>query len=541
MTQKLSLRIIVTGCVLSALMTMSAVYLALRMNAFYWASILTSLSAVGILRLIARLSGKVVTVHEVNLTQTMGSTGGIAAAGICFTIPALHFMMPGWRDMFLNQPVIWSLKIGGLTLLGGWLGVLLSVNLRHILIHEAKLPFPTGIAAADTILATIKRGKGLGTLLSAISGAGLFTLLRDGFGNLFRGWIPFYLSWNVRGLNFQIGLIPMTLGGGYLIGMRTSIIWLAGCLASNWIFQPALIRYTDLTTESVQLHYVLPMGIGIVVASGLMLLLKIITPRVTPALSSLTNMFIQPNSFHRLRLPILVLVAVALLTGVFHIPLAAAIPGIIGLWIMTVLAGWMAGETNIDPMEILAAVTVVCIQTIVELSPMQAVFLTAVIAVAVGVAADLLFDFKAAAILGTDTRMITRAQLVGVLPAALFAGLSLVALLRQYTPGTPELFSMQAQIVAYLLQTEHWLLFAAGFIVGLFLMLINISGLAFGVGFFIPMFFSIGFALGGIINGWIHRRQSHRDEQCRLIAAGLIGGEGVFGSLLAIAGMLFTL
>ena len=104
--------------------------------------------------------------------------------------------------------------------------------------------------------------------------------------------------------------------------------------------------------------------------------------------------------------------------------------------------------------------------------------------------------------------------------------------------GSPELFALQSQIVAFMIGSINWLLFGAGFLIGMGLTLVGVSGLAFGIGFFIPMFFSVGFALGGAIKQMVDKKMSQKDEQMRLISAGLIGGEGISGSLLAIFKMI---
>ena len=173
----------------------------------------------------------------------MASAGGILAAGVCFTFPALFFLDEKLFQQLINQPLQFSIKIFIVAFLGGNLGVILSANLRQPMIVHENLPFPTGIAAADTIQNIIKGTKKVWYLLSAFLFVTIFTTLRDGFNSIIKSIIPFYTGFTFKGFNFQIGFIPMTIGGGYLIGFRTAIIWFAGCIVSNWFYQPILVNF----------------------------------------------------------------------------------------------------------------------------------------------------------------------------------------------------------------------------------------------------------------------------------------------------------
>ena len=540
MTQKLTIRSIIIGGLLSAIITMSAAYTALRMNAFYWASILTSLLAIVILKFVAKLTKSPTNIHEVNLTQTTASTGGILAAGICFTFPALFFLDNNLFQKLIDSPFSFSLKIFIVTIVGGILGVILSAHLRKPMILEEKLPFPTGIAAADTIKNIIEGTKKTLYLFSSFLFAVIFTTLRDGLDSIIKSIIPFFKGITIKGFNFQFGFIPLTIGGGYLIGFKTSMTWLVGCLASNWIYQPVLVNLFSIPQDKLGLNYILPLGVGVVIGSGLFIFIKTILPSIAKTLSDMFDFNSKPgeNELSPRLIPFALLIAIGILTAIFKINILASILAVAGLWLMTVLASRMAGETNIDPMEILAVIVVIMINIFVRLSHLENIILAGIIAVAVGVAADLLFDLKAGSILGTSPLQLAKAQFIGVFTSSLVVGISLISLVKVYQLGSPELFAMQAQVVAFMIGNISWALFGTGLVIGILTTLIGFSGLAFGIGFFIPMFFSTGLAIGGLFKLIVDKRFNDKDEDMRLISAGLIGGEGVTGSLLAMVKML---
>lgn len=538
MNHYLTIRSLIIGNLLAMVTAMSATYLALRMNSFYWASILTSLMSVLLLNVCAKLSHKHTDVHEVNLTQTMASVGGILSAGICFTLPALFFLDKELFSRMTANLLDFALLLFFIGLAGGIGGVLLSAKLRYRLIEMEQLPFPTGIAAADTIKATVSDRRQINYLLIPFVLVSIFTGIRDGIVDKFKGLIPMFIGTNINGFNLQLGLIPMTIGGGYLIGFKTAMTWLAGCLVSNWLFQPLVSRIIDDVDTDIYLNYLLPAGVGIVIGSGLVLIAK--------------TVFSMINTFHRqspgistrhkagrFSFTLILLIVSLFLSLIVKIPVFAAIIAVIGLWFMTHLAARMSGETNIDPMEILAVTVVIVINLFYHLPLFKSIVIAAVIAVAVGVAADLLFDLKAGHILGTSAALLTRAQLIGVFSSSAVVGISLVSLLRAFELGSPDLFALQSQIVAYMLGSINWTLLVSGLFVGGVITLIGHSGLAFGVGFFIPMFFSTGFAIGGFLKYIIDKKAASKDELMRLAAAGLIGGEGVSGTLVAFYKMLF--
>jgi len=538
MNDKLNLRAVLIGTILSMVTAMSAVYLALRMNSFYWASIFTSLMSLLCLKLVARLSGRPTDVHEVNITQTMASVGGILAAGVCFTIPALYFLDETLFQSFSNNINYFIVVVFFIGLFGGFGGVYLSSRLRSRLVEEEALPFPTGIAAADTIKASTSETKNLKYLMIPFILVFIYTSIRDGIMERFKGIIPFFIGTNLYGFNLQLGLIPMTLGGGYLIGFKTAMTWLAGCLISNWIFQPILLNMANISADDLNLNYILPMGVGLVIGSGVVLIFK-----TSLKMIKLSNLKIRPiyGQLKFIRYPrVFILVASSLLLSmILKVHIIPSLLAIIGLWLMTHIAARMSGETNIDPMEILAVAVVIVINLFFHIPQFKSIMVAAIIAVSVGVAADLLFDYKAGYILETKPSLLTKAQLIGVVSASAVVGISLVSLLKSYQLGSPDLFALQSQIVAYMLGNINWYLLLSGLILGVMITLSGFSGLAFGVGFFIPMFFTTGFAIGGVLKYIVDKKARIKDDYGRLISAGLIGGEGVAGTIVAIFKMLF--
>ncbi len=537
----IKLRSYILGSILAVLMTMSGVYITLRMNAFMWASILTALMAIGIYKLL-RLE-KDVDAHEINIAQTAASTGGILAAGICFTIPAIYFLDADLFATFTASPERFLFEVFLLALLGGIMGVLFSAYLRKSMILEEKLPFVIGEATADTIRAGEKEGgRKIQILLGAFGLSALFTTLRDGvsltLGRLdiaFKGIIPVFKEFSSGAFKVQVPFMPMAIGAGYLIGYKIVSIWFLGCLFSYYIFQP-LIHYLYNVPMAQMTEYILPLGVGAVIGGGITIFLLKVIPSSIQTFKAMVSTRVSKEEVTPRWIPVFAVVSVFVMSVILDLGVGASVLAILGIWVMTALAGRMTGEVSIDPMEVFAVLIVLFVKIAVSLGTLESVFIAAIAAVSVGVAGDLLFDLKAGHILGTSPKEQAKAQLLGVVIGSAVVGFSLLAVLNAFELGSQELYALQARSVSYMLGIIDLKIFLIGVALGTSITLLGRPGMVFGVGIFIPLYLSIAFFIGGVIH-YLNRKKEE-DETERLVAAGLIGGEGVVGALLAIIKMI---
>jgi len=530
----------IIGGVLAVLMTMSGVYITLRMNAFMWASILTALMAMGIYKVL-KLE-KDASVHEINIAQTTASTGGILAAGICFTIPAIYFLDPELFDTFTSDPGSFIFKIFVLALVGGIMGVLFSAYLRRNMIIEEKLPFIIGEATADTIKAGEKGGRKIKILLSAFGLSAIFTTLRDGvsltIGKLhfvFNGIIPDFKQFQLGVFKIEVPFIPMAFGAGYLIGYKIVSIWFLGCLFSYYLFQP-LVHYLYSVPMDQMVTYILPLGVGAVIGGGVTLFFLRVIPSSIRTFKAMISAKVSKDELNPRLIPIFAIISVFIMSFILNLSIVASLLAILGIWVITALAGRMTGEIGIDPMEVFAVIIVLFVKIVVSLGTLESIFIAAIAAVSVGVAGDLLFDLKAGHMLGTSPKSQAKAQILGVIIGSFVVGFSLLAILNAFTLGSPELYALQARSVSYMLGAIDVKIFLIGVILGTAITLMKLPGMVFGIGIFIPLYLSVAFFIGGFVN-YLNRKKAE-DETERLIASGLIGGEGVVGAILAIVKML---
>jgi uncharacterized oligopeptide transporter (OPT) family protein len=173
------------------------------------------------------------------------------------------------------------------------LGVVLSAPMRRHFIVDQKLPFPDGMAAAETLLVldpprdapaeqrNIARNAAMVMGLCLLASAALMLVRED--SNLLNlvpaGWDPGALTLGAAGAAFSltamsvgVGYSLLSLGSGMIVGLRINAWMMLGCLL-GWILAPLLLVQShilpDHPTRSQVLQWVLWPGLGMMVAGGI--------------------------------------------------------------------------------------------------------------------------------------------------------------------------------------------------------------------------------------------------------------------------------
>ncbi len=177
---------------------------------------------------------------------------------------------------------------------------------------------------------------------------------------------------------------------------------------------------------------------------------------------------------------------------------------IAGVFVTTVMSAQSVGQTGIDPMEIFGLIVLLAIAALGESDQVKLFFIAGVVAVACGLAGDVMSDFKTGHILGTDPRAMWVGQAIGALLGTIVSVAVMVALLKAYGPesfGPGKLFvSAQASVVATMVSgipsTGAFLLGLAG---GVVLYCLGIPSMMLGLGVYLPFYMTITAALGACV------------------------------------------
>ncbi len=292
-----SLLPVLIGSLLGIVFGASSLYLALKVGMTVSASIPVAVLSITLFRGLSKALGlRNTTILENNITQATGSAGESIAFGVAVTMPALLIL--GY-DMELSRIML-------VAVLGGLLGVLMMIPLRHGLIVKAhgQLAFPEGTACAEVLMAGEKGGTSARTVFTGFF-LGLFYKLSNAGLKLFKEIPEKTLSF-FKGASVSMEVSPELLGVGYIIGPRIACIMLGGGILASWVLIPMIKLFGDgLTTplfpattliSQMSLHeiwraYVLYIGAGAVAAGGIISLLQNLPTIVHGAMSGLKGVF----------------------------------------------------------------------------------------------------------------------------------------------------------------------------------------------------------------------------------------------------------
>ena len=580
---QLTLRGAVVGLIGCAVITAASVYTALKMGALPWPIIFAAIISLFFLKAIDRKHGTA-TLNETNVTHTIMSAGAMVAGGLAFTVPGIWMLGAGevsWGEMF-------AVAIAGVVM-----GLVCTAALRRHFIEENDLEFPIGQAAAQTLIAgnggvdagaAAKRAdepadaprKTGGKLFGAMGAAGVFCALRDA-----AGVIPAMIATlPIPGVAFGIYCSPMLLAVGYLVGVGAVVTWIVGAVFANFglIVGASSLGLWDVAAGQ---GIVSSLGMGLMMGAGFGVVAKLVYSRVRAASVGSSSSKKKANraerdggSRRRFRITAglaACAVAACALIVCFVLELGP-VPAIIVValaWITTAMSAQSVGQTGIDPMEIFGLIVLLAVAAVSNVPQVQLFFVAGVVSVACGLAGDVMNDFKAGHILGTDPKAQWIGQAMGAVLGAIVAVSVMFVLVSAYGadsfgPGK-EFVAAQASVVATMIAGIPSVpAFAIGLVVGFVLQIAGLPAMMLGLGVYLPFYMSFTAALGMVakliydaICKARHRRarkqliamgadeapsleemRARSDESGLVVASGLLGGESVVGVIIALSVVL---
>lgn len=589
---QLTVKAILLGIILSAVLAGANAYLGLFAGLTVSASIPAAVISMAILRMFKNSN-----ILENNIVQTAASAGESLAAGVIFTIPALIIF--GYWDVF---DYWWVSAIAGL---GGLLGVLFTIPLRRSLIVEQKLAYPEGVATAEVLKVGDDPSGGIRYLaMAAVTGAlikfcstGLHAITGAAqtaryFGNSTIGFLGINLS-------------PALISVGFIVGLNISVLIFAGGAISWYVGIPifsaffldsspdlaAMFAAGDSAEDlagaiwSQQIRY---LGVGAMVVGGVWALISMRASLFDGVRSGLAQYKAGPSvatSHTDMDVPMkFVLVGIA----VFVIPIFVLYQNIVGQltvsfamtlimvvagFLFSSVAGYMAGlvGSSNNPISGITIATILFASLVLlamlgtdsVVGPSAAIMIGGVVCCAAAIAGDNMQDLKAGYILGATPWKQQVMQAVGTVSAVLVIAPILNLLLQAYGIGVPTaehpnpLAAPQATLMASVAQGVFhgglpWTMAFIGAVVGVLIIVADevlksrgssfrMPVLAVAVGIYLPLELSSAILVGGLVAHFAARVHAKRGvdggksmRHGMLFAAGLITGEALVGILMAI-------
>ncbi len=571
-----TLKATLAGIILGLLFGAANTYLGLKAGLTISTSIPVAVLTVVAFRVFTGL-GLRHSILECNMSQTIGSASSSVASGVLFTIPALFIwgMNPAWRQITL------------LAMCGGLIGVLAMIPLRRYLIkrEHGRLPYPEGMACAEVLVASEQGGKQAAGVFWGIGVGMLFMLITNGF-NLVQGTFRLALGFKA---NIAVGVSPPLIGVGYILGIRIATVMVTGGALSalviipliNWwgagltepLFPETVKLIRDMSAGEIWNRYVRYIGAGAVATGGIITLirsiptmiesfklgLKRIAKRIEELVEDRTDLDLAFKTV--LVFVGAILVILTLIPGILgyldSIPVravASVMIAIFAFFFVTVssrivgLVGVTSNPTSgMTIATLLGTSLVFFLMGWTDLAgKATALMVGTTVCIAASVAGDTSQDLKTGFILGATPRLQQIGELVGVITSAGVVCL-VVMMLHQNVEGglggeelpAPQAVLMKLVIDGVLEQNLPWALILIGVGIGLVAALFRIPVLAFAVGVYLPMSTMAAVFLGGLTRYLLTRAQpaaeaERRREQGVLFGAGLVGGGGLTGVLLAL-------
>lgn len=578
-------RAIAWGLFLCIIFTVASAYSGLKVGQVMEAAIPISILAIGLARMYRRRS----TVLENVIITSIGGVSGSVVAGAIFTLPALY-------SLNLNPHPVQTIFI---CLAGGILGVLFLIPLRRYFVREThgQFPYPEATAITEVLVTGEKGGSQAKLLLQATGIAGVYEF----FVTTFHVWkenVDLQFLAPVRNLTERTRIYvgfdatPFILGLGYVMGLRSSMILVAGGITANFVLvpliyfigqgfaspvYPGLIPIGQMAAVDIFRSYVRYIGVGAIATAGIFGIIKSLriiagsfgvaakafrtggdahgerTDRDISIMSILAGAIVGAIGvaifFGTLRPTPLVLVLGVLLTLLFS-------------FFFTSVAANAIATTARNPVSGMTMLTIIISSAVLlqfGLSGTTGMFFVMAIAgmvcTALSVSGQTITDLKTGYWLGSTPAAQEKVKFYGVVVAAIAVGLTIVMLANVFQfgeaqPGdarkvlaAPQASIMQALVQGFMnRQPIAYVLFGVGALITVAMEMLGAPALIFALGMYLPLNLNTPALVGGFLAHLVNRRGERTGgargrtirERGVIIASGLMAG-GALGGVIGAA------
>lgn len=523
--QQFTVRGVIIGIIGAIILTMSSMFIALKLSSLPWPIMFVALVSMFSLKACGNTN-----FNEINVTHTIMSAGSMVAGGLAFTLPGIWMLNPN-ADVSVTKLLL--VTLGGVVL-----GLIFTALIRKYFIETKALPYPMGQAAAKEVIVGDEGGKKAGVLFGSMGIAAVFTALRDWFQK-----IPGVI-WNQKMMSYGsyggVWLSPMLMAVGYIIGPLFIGVWFLGAIIGDFgilIGGQSFGLWDGATAAAIKSS----LGIGLMVGTGIGIIVKGILPKAKEIFGPMFSKESLGDSIVSLRwAPIAMVVLVFLFTYVTKMGVAASIVTILGVWLATSMSAQCVGQSGINPMEIFGIIVLLAAKAVSSIGQEEAFFVAAIVAVACGLAGDVMNDFKSGHILHSDPKAQWYGEVIGGIIGAFVSVAVLIIILKAYGAdafGSETFPAAQAGAVAAMVGgISHMPAFIIGLVVAVVLYCINFPVMTLGLGVYLPFYLSATAFLGGLIRFLVNKFAPKFEEEGTgsIIASGLLGGEAVVGVIIAL-------
>lgn len=577
-TAQLTVRAVLTGMLIGGLLSLCNIYSGLKIGWSSNMSVTAALLGFALWKALTPVTrGRPFTILENNINQTAASSAAaISSAGLVAPIPALTVLTG--RELAWPLLALWTFSVC-------CVGITVAIGLRRQMIVVDKLPFPGGIASAETLKEIHAAGAEAAARVRILAGAGVAAAamkLWEHLARIPKLPIPGSYTGNsgpvtLGNLTFALEPSFLMVGVGGLIGLRAGITMLVGAVVAFGVVAPfALGRGWVPPGDPEALWFgalnkwLLWPGVALMVTSSLTsfafswrsVAASVKVSRDGAAKGPVEDTGEVAHRWFLGGLAVALVLSVLLQQTLFGISVVIATVGVLLSFLMAMVAARVAGETNVTPVGAMGKITQLVFGV---LSPGQVAPNLMAANVTGGAASqcgDLMHDLKTGYLLGALARYQVVAQFFGALAGATIGSAAYLILLPD--PAT-QLFTDEwpapavatwkavAEIFARGLSAMPAGTQAATVIGGVAGIVMAItekfspqrvrtflpSASALGLAFVIPAHNSIHMFFGAVLAAVLARTVPSWSARFAVVMfSGLIAGEGLAGVAVAVQSMM---
>ncbi|MGK9066096.1 OPT family oligopeptide transporter [Stutzerimonas chloritidismutans] len=431
--RELTVRALITGVLLGAVLTPSNVYSGLKIGWSFNMSIIALLVGFAFWQGLARVwHAPAWTLHESNINQTAASSAAsIISSGLVAPIPTYTLITGVQLD---TLPLIaWVLSVS-------FLGIWIAWYLRPSLIVQAQLRFPEGMATLATMQQIYSHGaealRRLAVLGAAAVAAAAVKLVDSLLWALPR-WAP---TAQLERLTFTLEPSLLLVGFGGIIGLRVGLSLLLGAvlawgMLAPWLVDQGLVRMPGDAPGpqfALLIEWLLWPGVSLMVCATLTSLgLRMLAARREEASRSLSLR--RPALMPAAGLALAAALVVALQVRLFGIHPGMALLSIPLAVLLAMVAARVVGATGIPPIGAIGQLSQLSFGAIAPGQVAINLMSANTAGGAAGQCTDLLNDFKVGHAIGATPARQVVAQCLGI-----FAGSLVGVLVYQLLIPDPE-------------------------------------------------------------------------------------------------------
>jgi putative OPT family oligopeptide transporter len=576
------------GLFLCFIFTVASAYSGLKVGQVMEAAIPIAILAIGLARVYRRRSSLLENV----IITSIGGVSGAVVAGAIFTLPALY-------TLHLNPHPVQTIFI---CVAGGCLGIFFLIPLRRYFVQEmhGKLPYPEATAITEVLVTGEKGGSQAKLLLQATAISAVYDFFVTTF-MVWREFVDFQFIPKMKELADKTRIIvrfdavAFILGLGYVMGLRSSMILVAGGVLANFVLVPIVymigskfpgIVYPGtkpigvMAATEIFRSYVRYVGVGAIATAGIFGIIKSLrTIAGSFGIAARAFKHGEPQAIERtdrdismMSILVGVIVAalgIAIFFGTLHVSLGIVLAGLVLTLVFSFFFASVAANaiatTARNPVSGMTMLTIIISSVVLlefGISGTTGMFFVMAIAgmvcTALSVSGQTITDLKVGYWLGSTPAAQEKVKFLGVIVAGAAAAVTIFVLARVFqfgesAPGdlrvvlaAPQASIMQALVQGFMnRQPIAYILFFAGAMVAIAMEMLGAPALVFALGMYLPLELNTPALVGGFISHLINRKSNREGgtrartmrERGVIIASGLMAGGalgGVFGAALRL-------